>query len=49
MHRDFIPYSNLWNTVHGWIVGSEIWINDAFDTVDALACQKFVEDGVKHL
>ena len=21
MQNEFIPYKNLWNTVHGWIVG----------------------------
>lgn len=45
IQQEFVPYKNLWNTVHGWIVGSESWINDAFETIDAISAQKFVEDG----
>lgn len=36
MQKEFTPYSNLWNVVHGWIEGSEKWINDPFEMVDAI-------------
>ena len=38
MVREFVPYSKFWNTVHGWIEGSEKWIYDPFETVDAIQC-----------
>ena len=36
MQKEFVPYSHLWSTVHGWELGKDSWVNDPFEQVDAL-------------
>ena len=43
--KDFQPYANLWRTVHGWFKGSANWYHDSWEETDALAAERFVEDG----
>lgn len=38
MSRDFAPFSTLWKAVHGWKTGKEIWVNDEWNTIDAIGC-----------
>lgn len=47
MNKDFLPYSNLWTTATSWFKNSVHWLNDPWETLDADACEKFVEESVK--
>ena len=49
MLRDFKPYSDLWTVAHKWFLNEKVWINEEFDTIDALEVERFVEDGCKTL
>lgn len=49
MVRDFAPFSKLWKAVHGWRVGRETWVNDEWNSIDAIACQTFIEENSKSL
>ncbi len=49
MIREFTPYSNLWITADAWIKNNASWLNDPWDTLDAVAAEKFVEDGSRTL
>ncbi len=44
MQREFLPYANLWSIIHKWKVGEVKWMNDPFETIDALDCEKFIEE-----
>lgn len=44
MQKEFAPYSNLWLTADKWTKYKASWLNDEFETVDAVAAEKFVEE-----
>lgn len=49
MKRDFQPFSNLWTIVNKWRVSYDKWMNDPFDTVDAIFAQQFVDESSRIL
>ena len=49
MVKEFTPYSNLWITSHNWFQNIQNWINGDWDTLDAPAAEKFVEESVRIL
>lgn len=49
MQKEFAPYSNLWLTADKWTKYKASWLNDEFETVDAVAAEKFVEESSRIL
>jgi len=49
MIKEFTPYSNLWTTADKWNKYFQIWMKDQFNTIDAVAAERFVEDSSKLL
>ena len=49
MVREFTPYSNLWVTADQWFTNSKNWLNGEWETLDAVAAEKFVEESVRVL
>ena len=49
MVKEFTPYSNLWTTAEKWNKSYQIWLKDPFNTVDAVAAERFVEESSKLL
>ena len=49
MSKEFTPFSNLWTTAAQWFKLQENTLTGDFDKVDAPACEKFVEDGMRTL
>ena len=49
MIREFTPYSNLWITTDQWFSNSKEWLNGEWETLDAVAAEKFVEESVRIL
>ena len=47
MVKEFTPYSNLWITGNKWFTNIESWLNGEWETLDAAAAEKFVEDSVR--
>ena len=47
MVKEFTPYSNLWVTANQWFTNIEKWMNGEWETLDAVAAEKFVEDSVR--
>ena len=47
MVKQFTPYSNLWITGHKWFENIENWMNGDWETLDAPAAERFVEDSVR--
>lgn len=47
MVKSFQPYSNLWVTANKWFTNIERWMNGDWETLDAVAAEKFVEDSVR--
>lgn len=43
MIREFTPYSNLWITADHWFKNSKEWLNGEWETLDAVAAEKFVD------
>jgi dynein heavy chain len=49
MVREFTPYSNLWVTTDQWFNNSKNWLSGEWETLDAVAAEKFVEESVRVL
>ena len=49
MIKEFTPYSNLWITAHNWYDNIKKWLDGDFEDLDAVAAEKFVEDGSRIL
>ncbi len=49
MVKEFTPYSNLWITGHNWFENIQKWMNGDWETLDAPAAEKFVEESVRIL
>jgi dynein heavy chain len=49
MIKEFDPYLNLWRYIHNWTEGIHKWNFGAWDQVDAIGAQNFVEDGSRIL
>jgi dynein heavy chain len=47
--KDFTPYSNLWLTADKWFKHHQSWLNDEWESLDAVEAEKFVEEAVKTL
>lgn len=47
MVKEFTPYSNLWITAHNWFVNIEKWLHGEWETLDAPAAEKFVDESVR--
>lgn len=47
MVKQFTPYSNLWVTAYNWFTNINLWMNGEWETLDAVAAEKFVEDSVR--
>ena len=47
MVKQFTPYSNLWVTAHNWFANIEKWMNGDWNTLDAPAAEKFVDQSVR--
>ena len=47
--KDFQPYVNLWVNANKWFVGVKSWVNDPWDTVDAEAAEKILDEGLRSL
>jgi dynein heavy chain, axonemal len=47
MVKEFTPYSNLWITTHNWFANIENWMNGEWETLDAAAAERFVDDSVR--
>lgn len=49
MVKEFTPYSNLWITAHQWFENTENWHNGDWDSLDAPAAERFMEESVRVL
>lgn len=49
MIKEFSPYGNLWTTSTQWFSNIDIWLNSKWETLDAVACEKFVDEGLRTL
>lgn len=49
MVKEFTPYSNLWITAHNWFANIQKWMHGDWETLDAPAAEKFVEESVRIL
>jgi len=47
--KDFSPYYNLWTTADNWFKYIDKWLSAEWENLDAIFCEKFVEDGCKTL
>lgn len=47
MVKEFTPYSNLWVTGHNWFINIETWMHGDWETLDAPAAEKFVDESVR--
>lgn len=49
MEKEFLPYQNLWITAHMWYKNQEAWMTGEWESLDAVAAEKFVEDSLQLL
>jgi hypothetical protein len=49
MIKEFSPFSNLWLTSTQWFSNIDIWMNCKWKDLDAIGCEKFVDEGLKTL
>ena len=49
MVKEFTPYSNRWITGHNWFTNIQKWMHGEWQSLDAPAAEKFVEDSVRIL
>lgn len=49
MEKEFQPYSNMWITADQWFKNQEHWLHGEWNTLDAVAAEKFVEDSIQLL
>lgn len=49
MEKEFLPYSNLWVTSDQWFKNRERWLSGDWESLDAVAAEKFVEDSIQLL
>ncbi|EGR27865.1 hypothetical protein IMG5_187090 [Ichthyophthirius multifiliis] len=49
MEKEFMPYANLWTTADQWFKNIEQWRNGEWQTLDAVAAEKFVEESIQLL
>ena len=47
MIKEFTPYSNLWVTANKWFTNIEVWMNGEWESLDAVAAEKFIEESVR--
>ena len=47
MVKEFTPYSNLWVTANKWFNNIDVWMNGDWETLDAVAAEKFIEESVR--
>ena len=47
MMKDFLPYSNLWNTIATWYKSHNSWLHDPWDELDAGNLEEVVEKSSK--
>jgi dynein heavy chain len=47
--KDFTPYNTLWSIVHRWYTDIDVWMDNQFNTIDANAAEKFVEESFRSM
>ena len=47
MVKQFTPYSNLWVVGHKWFENIQQWMHGEWQTLDAPAAERFVDDSVR--
>lgn len=47
--KDFTPYFTLWSIVNRWYTDITVWMNNQFQTIDANAAEKFVEESFRNI
>jgi dynein heavy chain len=47
--KDFTPYNTLWSIVHRWYTDIDDWMDSQFNTIDANAAEKFVEESFRSI
>lgn len=47
LKKDFDPYYNLWTTSNLWFKNIEIWRNGPWEELNAIECEKFVDNAFK--
>lgn len=45
--KQFTPYNTLWSIVHRWYSDIDQWMDNPFNSIDANAAEKFVEESVR--
>ena len=45
--KEFTPYNTLWTIVHRWYSDIDQWNDNPFNSIDANAAEKFVEESVR--
>lgn len=45
--KQFTPYNTLWSIVHRWYTDIDVWMDNPFNTIDANAAEKFVEESFR--
>lgn len=49
MEKEFVPYYNMWITGDQWYKNKEAWLSGDWESLDAVAAEKFVEDSIQLL
>ena len=45
--KEFTPYNTLWTIVHRWYTDIDQWMDNPFNSIDANAAEKFVEESAR--
>ena len=45
--KQFTPYNTLWTIVHRWYSDIDQWMDNPFNSIDANAAEKFVEESIR--
>lgn len=47
--KEFTPYNTLWTIVHRWYSDIDQWMDNPFNSIDANAAEKFVEESIRSI
>jgi dynein heavy chain, axonemal len=47
--KEFTPYNTLWSIVNRWYTDIDSWMDNQFNTIDANAAEKFVEESFRSI